>query len=62
MDKKGQRFNFVKVPHHPGFFLIKDEFGTCVSIYGNTDRLMAEVRALDYNPSEAGQHWKWSYQ
>ncbi len=61
MNKEAQKFYFVELPAYLGFFIIKDEFGQCVAIYGNTDRIMAEVRAMNCNPSEAGQRWKWSY-
>jgi len=60
-DTEGQRFYFLELLAHPGFFIIKEEFGKCLAIYGNTDRVMSEVRALDCNPLEAGQRWKWSY-
>lgn len=60
-DMEGQRYNCLELPAYPGFFIIKDEFGKCVGIYGNTNRAAAKVRAIDCNPSEAGHRWKWSY-
>ena len=60
-DKEGQRFYFLDLLAYPGFFIINDEFGKCVGIYGNTDQDVAEVRAMLCDPSEAGQRWKWTY-
>lgn len=60
-DIEGQRFYFLELVSHPGFFIIKEEFGKCLGIDGNTDRVMSGVRAIDCNPLEAGQRWKWSY-
>jgi len=58
-DEEGQRFNFLDLPAYPGFFLIKDEFETCVGIFGNRDSYSIGVGAIDCNPSEASQRWKW---
>ena len=60
-DKLGQRFDFLELPDYPGFFIIKDDFGTCVAIHGNTNRAMSEIRAINCNSSQAGQCWRWSY-
>jgi len=60
-DKEGQRFEFLDLPAYPGFFLIKDEFETCIGINENTVVYAASVRAVDCNPTEAGQRWKWRF-
>ena len=60
-NKGDQRFDFLELPADPGFFIIKDEFGKCLAVNGNTDWVMSGIRPLDCKPSEAGQRWKWSY-
>jgi len=59
LDEEGQRFNFVDSLTHPGFYIIKNDHGKCLSVKGNTNRIGAEVLASDCNPLEAGQRWKW---
>jgi len=54
-----QRFTFVDSLTLPGFYVIKNEHGKCLSVKGNTNQTGAQIWAATCNPSEAGQRWKW---
>ena len=58
-NEQGQKFTFVDSLTHPGFYVIKNDHGKCLSVKGNTNQTGAEIWADDCNPSEAGQRWKW---
>jgi len=60
-DDESQRFNFFDSLTYPGFYIIKDDFGKCVSVPENLDRNGAEIWASRCNSSEAGQLWQWHY-
>ncbi len=58
---ESQRFYFLDSPTHPGFYVIKDEFGKCISVPDNMDNNGAEIWACRCNSSEGGQLWRWHY-
>jgi len=58
-NMESQRFSFIDSSSHPGFYVVKNDFGKCLSVQGNTNKTGAEIWADDCNPSEAGQRWKW---
>jgi len=58
-DEKGQRFTFVDSLTHPGFYIIKNDHGKCLSVEENMNRTGARIWAEDCNPSKAAQRWKW---
>ncbi len=58
-NERGQKFTFVDSPIHPGFYVIKNDYGKCLSVEGNANKTGAKIWANDCNPSEAGQRWKW---
>ncbi len=58
-DDESQRFYFLDSLTYPGFYVIKDEFGKCISVPENLDRDGAKIWASYCNSSEAGQLWKW---
>jgi len=58
-NEQGQKFNFVDSSDHPGFYIIKNDHGKCLSVNGNTNKNGAHIWVNDCNPSEMGQHWKW---
>lgn len=60
-DEEDQRFYFLNSLTHPGFYVIKDEFGKCIGIQNNSDKIGAEIQALNCNPSNAGQLWQWLF-
>ena len=60
-DVEDQRFYFIDSLTYPGFYVIKDEFGKCISVPENMDRDGAEIWASYCNSSEAGQLWQWYY-
>jgi len=60
-DEEGQRFCFLNSMTHPGFYVIKDEFGKCIGIPNNSNKNGAEIRAMYCNPSDTGQRWQWHY-
>ncbi len=51
-------FNFIDSITHPGYYIIKNDYGNCLSIKGNKNEDGAEIWAEDCKP-EAGQNWKW---
>ena len=57
---ESQRFTFVDSLTHPGFYAIKNDYGKCLSVKGNTNQNGSEIWANECNPSEAGQRWKWN--
>ncbi len=59
LNEQGQRFSFVDSPTHPGFYAIRNDYGKCLSVEGNTNKTKAPVWVHDCNSSEAGQRWKW---
>ena len=61
-DQHGQRFNLLDSLAYPGFFVIKNDHGKCLSVQGNTNQTGAQIWSNDCNPSEAGQRWKWRNQ
>jgi len=58
-DDENKRFYFLDSLTHPGFYVIKDEFGKCVGVPENTDKDGAEIWACYCNSSDAGQRWQW---
>ena len=58
-DEHAQKFNLLDLSARPGFFVIKNDFGKCISVKGNTNQTGAQIWSNDCNPSEAGQLWKW---
>jgi len=61
-NKKGQRFTFVDLlTQRPGFYIIKNDHGMCLSVEGNTNKTGAQIWADRCNPLKAGQLWKWHY-
>ena len=59
---EGQRFDFLESKlARPGFYLIKNINGKCISVPGNSDRNGAKVYGRDCNASEPGQNWKWNH-
>ncbi len=60
-DVEDQRFYFIDSLTYPGFYVIKDEFGKCISVPEKMDRDGAEIWATNCNASEAGQLWQWYY-
>jgi len=61
LNEEGQRFYFLDSLTHPGFYVIKDEFGKCIGVPENTDRNEAELWSSYCNSSDAGQRWQWHY-
>ena len=61
-DEHAQRFNLLDSVAHPGFYIIKNDHGKCLSVRGNTNQIGAQIWSNDCNPSEAGQRWKWRNQ
>jgi len=60
-DKGAQRFNFVNLLDHPGFYFIMNEKGKCVSVKENTNKTGAILWFYHCDPSAAGQRWKWHH-
>ena len=60
-DEENQRFYFLDSLTHPGFYVIKDEFGKCIGVPENADKNGSEIRTCYCNSSEAGQRWQWHY-
>ena len=58
-DEHAQRFNLFDSLTHPGFYVIKNDHGKCLSVQGNTNQTGAQIWSNDCNPSEEGQRWKW---
>ena len=58
-DNESQRFDFLDSLTHPGFYVIKDEFGKCISVPNNLDRDGTEIWASHCNSSEGSQLWHW---
>ena len=58
-NQKSQKFTFVDSLTHPGFYVIKNDHGKCLSVQGNTNKTGAQIWADDCKPSKAGQRWKW---
>ncbi len=56
---ESQKFSFFDSPTYPGFYVVKNDFGKCLSVKGNTNKTGARIMADDCKPSEAGQNWKW---
>ena len=59
LDENGQKFYLDDSLSHPGFHIIKNDNGKCLSVQGNTNQTGAEIWSNDCNSSEMGQHWKW---
>jgi len=59
LDEEGQRFQLDDSLAHPGFFVIENDYGKCLSVPENKDRNGAQIFVSDCNPIEAGQRWKW---
>ncbi len=53
-------YHFLDLLAYPGFYIIKNDFGKCISVHDKTNRNGAEIWTNDCNPKEAGQRWKWS--
>jgi len=60
-DEDAQRFYFSESLTHPGFYIIQNDYGRCLSVGGNTNQSGAKIMIEGCNPSEAGQRWKWLY-
>ena len=58
--QESQKYFFVDLLDHPGFYLIRNEHGKCVGVPENTGRSGAEIHARDCNVNETGQQWKWN--
>jgi len=58
-NEDAQKFTFVDLLAHPGFYVIKNDHRKCLAVKGNTNQNGAEIWADDCNPIEAGQRWKW---
>ena len=58
-DEQGQRFYLLDSLAHPGFHVIKNDHGKCLSVKGNRNEIGAEIWVNDCNSSEGGQRWKW---
>jgi len=58
-NQTSQKFTFIDSLTHPGFYTIKNDYGKCISVKGNTNKTRAQIWADICNPSEAGQLWKW---
>jgi len=58
-DENAQRFDLDDSPSHPGFYTIKNDYGKCLSVKGNTNKTGAQIWTNYCNPSKAGQRWKW---
>ncbi len=54
-DQESQRFTFLDSLTYPGFYIIKNDHGKCLSVPANTKRTGAEIWVDDFNPSKAGQ-------
>ena len=59
LGEHAQRFNLLDLLAHPGFYVIKNDYGKCLSVNGNTNQTGAQIWTRDCNPLEAGQRWKW---
>ncbi len=60
-DEKAQRFKLSNSLGHPGFYVIKNDHGKCLSVKENSNQTGAQIWSNDCNSSEAGQRWKWRY-
>ena len=60
-DQEGQRYYFIDSPIHPGFYLIKNDHGKCISVFENAYWNGAYILVGDCNATLAGQNWKWKY-
>lgn len=58
-DEHAQRFYLFDLLAHPGFYVIRNDHGKCLSVLEKTNRTKAPIWAIDCNPMEAGQRWKW---
>jgi len=58
LNENGQRFNFFDL-NTSGIFMIMNDHGKCLGIEENSKDIMARVWALNCNPSDNGQRWKW---
>ena len=60
LNEQAQMFYFSDSLAHPGFYVIQNDYGRCLSVNGNTNQTGAQIWVRDCkNPSEAGQRWKW---
>jgi len=57
----GQKFDFFVSLARPGFYLIKNSNGKCISVPEKTNSHGARIHVSDCNASEPGQNWKWNY-
>jgi len=60
LDQEGQRYYFIDSPIRPGFYLIKNDYGRCLSALGNNNWNGAEIHVRDCNATLEGQNWKWN--
>ena len=60
-NQKSQRFTFVDSLTHPGFYVVKNDYGKCLTVEKNSNKTKAYIWADNCNPSKAGQRWKWHY-
>ena len=60
-NQKSQKFTFIDSLTHPGFYVIKNDHGKCISVQGNTNKTRAQIWAGDCNPLKTGQRWTWHY-
>ena len=60
VDQEGQRYRFFESSSRPGFYLIKNDHGKCLSVVdGNKKGNGQHIGTNDCNSSEEGQNWKW---
>ena len=60
VDEEGQRYHFVESLSRPGFYLIKNDHGKCLSSAPeNKKDNKIIIYTNDCNSSEGGQNWKW---
>jgi len=60
VDEEGQRYYFIDSPNRPGFNLIKNDHGRCLSVFGNVIWGGTSIYVEDCNAALAGQNWKWT--
>lgn len=61
-NEHGQRFTVSDLLSHPGFYVIQNDYGLCLSVDGDTNQTGAPIwvnHCNPANPSQAGQRWKW---
>ncbi len=59
INQEGQRFHFVDSPSQPGFYLIRNDHGKCLSVAKFKTNNGASISTNVCDSSEKGQNWKW---